>query len=59
MDHNPKTVTRPIAYTNDPYVVAQLDNFVSVNGCISVDLTGQVCSESIGKQAVQRNGRST
>lgn len=56
LDHNPKTVTRPIAYTNDPYVVAQLDNFVSVNGCISVDLTGQVCSESIGNKQFSGTG---
>lgn len=33
---------------NDPFVVAQNDNMVSINTAISVDLTGQVCSESIG-----------
>ena len=35
-------------YVNDPYVIAQNDNMVSVNTAIMVDLTGQVCSESIG-----------
>jgi acyl-CoA hydrolase len=36
------------SYVNDPYVIAQNDNIVSVNTAIMVDLTGQVCSESIG-----------
>ena len=35
-------------YVNDPYIIAQNDNMVSVNTAIMVDLTGQVCSESIG-----------
>lgn len=36
------------AYVNDPYVVAQNDHMVSINTSLQVDLTGQVCSESIG-----------
>lgn len=36
------------AYVNDPYVVAQNDRMVSINTSLQVDLTGQVCSESIG-----------
>jgi acyl-CoA hydrolase len=35
-------------YVNDPYVIAQNDNMVSINTAITVDLTGQVCSESLG-----------
>lgn len=35
-------------YVNDPYVIAQNDNMVSINTSIEVDLTGQCCSESIG-----------
>jgi 4-hydroxybutyrate CoA-transferase len=49
IDHNPDLVSRPLEYTNDPYLVAQHDNFVSVNACLAVDITGQVCSEAIGK----------
>jgi acyl-CoA hydrolase len=36
------------SYVNDPYVVAQNDQMVSINTSLQVDLTGQVCSESIG-----------
>ena len=36
------------SYVNDPYVVAQNDRMVSINTSLQVDLTGQVCSESIG-----------
>jgi acyl-CoA hydrolase len=36
------------AYVNDPYVVARNDHMISINTSLQVDLTGQVCSESIG-----------
>jgi len=39
---------RPIRYTNDPFVVAQNDRMVAINSAIQVDLTGQVCADSIG-----------
>ncbi|MGB9406589.1 MAG: acetyl-CoA hydrolase/transferase C-terminal domain-containing protein [Terracidiphilus sp.] len=39
---------RPISYTNDPYVVAQNDKMVAINAALQVDLTGQVCSDSLG-----------
>ncbi len=35
-------------YVNDPFTVSQNDNMVAVNSAIEVDLTGQVCSDSIG-----------
>ena len=38
----------PSEYTNDPFVVAQNDRMVAINSAIEVDLTGQVCSDSIG-----------
>ncbi len=56
LHHNPNVVTRPLSYTNNPYVIAQQDNFVSVNSCISIDLTGQVCSESIGGKQFSGTG---
>ena len=43
-------------YVNDPYVIAQNDNMVSVNTAIMVDLTGQVCSESIGTRHFSGTG---
>ena len=39
---------RSICYTNDPYVVAQNDRMVAINAALQVDLTGQVCSDSLG-----------
>jgi len=38
----------PSEYVNDPYVVARNDKMVAINSAISVDLTGQVCADSIG-----------
>jgi acyl-CoA hydrolase len=37
-----------VTYTNDPHIIRQFDHFVSVNSALQVDLTGQVCAESIG-----------
>jgi acyl-CoA hydrolase len=39
---------RSISYTNDPFVVAQNDRMVAINSALQVDLTGQVCSDSLG-----------
>ena len=38
----------PTEYVNDPFVIAQNDRMVAVNSAIEVDLTGQVCGDSIG-----------
>ena len=38
LDHNIGIQTYPMAYVNDPDVIAQFDNFVSINGCIAMDL---------------------
>ena len=48
LDYNPAVQLKRGGWVNDPAVIGQNDNFVSVNSCLSVDLTGQVCSESIG-----------
>ncbi len=48
MDDNPAFEMYPVSYINNPAVIAQHDNFVSVNSCVEVDLFGQICSESIG-----------
>jgi acyl-CoA hydrolase len=49
VDNNPVIEMHPTQYTNDPFVIAQNDNMVSINSAISIDLTGQVNSDSIGK----------
>ncbi len=48
LDNNPLIEAHPVSYVNDPEVVAKNDNMVAVNSAIEVDLTGQVCSDSIG-----------
>ncbi len=45
---NPGFEFRQVSYTYDPVVVAQNDRMVAINGALQVDLTGQVCSDSIG-----------
>jgi len=50
MDNNPIFEFHPTAYTNDPGLIARNDNMVAINSAIQVDLTGQVCSDSIGNQ---------
>jgi 4-hydroxybutyrate CoA-transferase len=49
VDNNPIFEFHPSAYTNDPYRIAQNDNMVAVNSALQIDLTGQVCSDSIGQ----------
>lgn len=39
---------RPISYTNDPFIVAQNDRMVAINSALQIDLTGQVCADSLG-----------
>ncbi len=41
---------------NDPYTVAKNDNFVAINSAINVDLTGQICAESIGSRQYSGSG---
>ena len=48
LDHNPAIEMHPIEYVNNPSVIAQNDNMVSVNSCLQVDLQGQVVSDTIG-----------
>src|SRR6266513_1919326 len=48
LDNNPAVKMYPVTYTNDPQIIRQFDHFVSVNSALQVDLTGQVCAESIG-----------
>ena len=56
LDSNPGVMIRRGDLVNDPWVIAQNDNFVSVNSCLSVDLTGQICSESIGSRQFSGTG---
>jgi acyl-CoA hydrolase len=50
LHNNPLFEFHPVDYTNDPFVIARNERMVAVNSAIEVDLTGQVCSDSIGLQ---------
>lgn len=56
IDNNPGLASFSIDYTNDPSVIKQIDDFVSINAAIEVDLFGQICSESIGTKHVSGSG---
>ena len=56
LDNNPIIEMHSVDYVNDPYVIGQNDNMVSINSCIEVDLMGQVNSESIGTRQYSGTG---
>lgn len=56
IDNNPTVSLLKGTYVNNPFVIAQNDNMVSINTAIQVDLTGQVCSESIGLRTYSGTG---
>jgi len=48
VDNNPSFYFRSSDYVNDPNVIAKNDNFVSISSALEVDLTGQICTDSVG-----------
>lgn len=56
VNDNPAVVLRSVDYVNDPRIICQNDNVVSINSCVEVDLMGQVCSESIGLKQISGVG---
>jgi 4-hydroxybutyrate CoA-transferase len=48
LDHNDTVELHRTEYINDPYIIGQNYRQVAINGAIEVDLTGQVCADSIG-----------
>lgn len=56
IDHNPTCAIMPVDFTNDPFVIAQNDKVVSLCSCLSVDILGQVSSESVGYRQISGTG---
>lgn len=56
IDDNPALAIYPVNYTNDLRVISLNDKTVSINAAVEVDLTGQVCSESIGTRQISGSG---
>ncbi len=48
LDNNPLIEAHPVDYVNDPFIISQNEKMLAVNSAVEVDLTGQVCSDSIG-----------
>ena len=49
LDNNPFVEFHPTDYVNDPFVIARHDRMVAINSALAVDLTGQVCADSLGR----------
>ena len=56
VDQNPSIMIAPLEDVNAPATIAQLDNMVSINNCIAVDLYGQICAESAGLRHISGTG---
>lgn len=56
LDDNHGIAAYPLEYVNRPNVIAQLDNMVSINSCVAVDLYGQVAAESAGSRQISGTG---
>ncbi len=50
VDDNPLVEMRPSHYVNDPFIVAKNRGMVAINSALAIDLTGQVCADSIGSR---------
>lgn len=56
VNNNPAVAMYPVDYVNDPYIIGQNDNLVSINSCVQVDIMGQVVSTSAGLRQISGVG---
>lgn len=56
IDNNPQIMATTVDYTNDPCVIGLLDNFMSINNAVEIDLYGQVNAESAGIKQISGTG---
>lgn len=56
IDNNPDVLMRDIGYVNDPWVISRNSNMVAINSATEVDLTGQICADSIGTRIFSGTG---
>ncbi len=56
LNNNPACMAAPVSYTNDIARISQIDNFISINGAVDIDLYGQVSSESSGTRHISGAG---
>ena len=48
VDKNPMVLMKDVGYTNDPFIIRQNPKVTAINSALQIDLTGQVCADSIG-----------
>ena len=48
MNYNKDMIFKDVAWTNDPFIIGQNPKVMAINSCLEIDLTGQVCADSIG-----------
>ena len=56
INDNPECMTAPVDYTNGIYNIAALDNFMSINNAVDIDLYGQISSETSGTKHISGAG---
>ncbi|MBQ1473430.1 MAG: butyryl-CoA:acetate CoA-transferase, partial [Lachnospiraceae bacterium] len=56
LNDNPQLMSAPVDYTNDVRVISKLDNFISINNAVDIDLYGQVNAESAGTRQISGAG---
>lgn len=56
MRDNPSLAGYPVDYTNHPSIASQIDQLISINGALEIDLAGQVCSETAGTKPISGSG---
>ncbi|MDE6301836.1 MAG: 4-hydroxybutyrate CoA-transferase [Muribaculaceae bacterium] len=48
MDYNKDMIFKDVAWTNDPFIISRNPRVMAINSCLEIDLTGQICADSIG-----------
>lgn len=56
VNENPGVAIYPLEYVNSTEIIGQMDNLISINSCISVDLYGQISAESVGTRQISGTG---
>lgn len=50
MNYNREMIFKDVAWTNDPFIIGENLSVMSINSCLEIDLTGQICADSIGSK---------
>ena len=56
VNHNPSVLMMNVGYTNDPYIIGRNPKVAAINSATQIDLTGQVCADSVGERIISGTG---